>query len=67
MFCREGADPNQPNKNGTTPLMLAAQLNNSAAMLELIHLGGKLEVLDNEGLDVQAYAGSLPTPSSMSR
>ena len=67
MLCREGADPNQPNKNGTTPVMLAAQLNNSTALLELIQLGGKLDVLDNEGLDAQAYAGSLPTPSSMRR
>ena len=62
---REGADPNQQNRHGTTPVMLAAQLNNSAAMLELLGLGGLGDVLDSEGLDAQAYAGSLPPPSSM--
>lgn len=62
LLIREGANPNHPNRFGITPVMLAAQLHNVTALVELIILGGDIDAVDNEGFNCMAYATSLPLP-----
>lgn len=67
LMIREGANPNHPNRDGTTPVMLAAQLHNVEALTELLLNKGDLEALDSQGFSVFSYATSLPLPTVMSR
>lgn len=67
LMIREGADPNHPNKFGTTAVMVAAQCNNMEALLELIMSGGDLTEVDNEGFTPLAYSSSLPLPTCIYR
>lgn len=67
LMIREGSNPNYPNKDGTTAVMLAAQLNNVDALVELLLQKGSIQQVDNEGYNSLAYATSLPTPTCMSR
>jgi len=67
LMIREGADPNHPNKYGTTAVMVAAQCNNMEALLELIMSGGDLNEVDNEGFTPLAYSSSLPLPTCIYR
>jgi ankyrin repeat protein/acyl-CoA-binding protein len=67
LMIREGSNPNYPNKDGTTAVMLAAQLNNVDALIELLLQKGSIQQVDNEGYNSLAYATSLPTPTCMSR
>lgn len=64
---REGGDPNYPNKDGTTPVMLAAQLQHNQALIDLLSIGGDLQILDNMGFSPLAYSTSLPLPTIMDR
>lgn len=56
-------DPNHPNKEGTTALMLSAQMQCMDIMIELLTCGGNLKSVDNEGYTPMAYANSMPCPS----
>jgi hypothetical protein len=67
LMIREGADPNHPNRDGTTAVMLAAQLQNVEALAELLLHKGDLEAVDSQGYNVLSYATSLPLPSVMDR
>ncbi len=67
LLMREGANPNHPNKDGTTPLMLAAQLQETEMLVELLAGGGDLLAVDNQGYAALAYASSLPLPTVMNR
>ena len=67
LFVRDGADPNHPNMQGTTPLMQAAQLQNLDALVELLILGADISKCDNFGFTALAYATSLPIPQYMAR
>ncbi|KAJ1438574.1 hypothetical protein B484DRAFT_416168, partial [Ochromonadaceae sp. CCMP2298] len=67
LMMHEGARPNHPNRDGTTPVMLAAQLQNAAVLAELLLNKGDLEARDNQGYSVTSYATSLPLPSVMDR
>ena len=69
LMIREGADPNFPNKDGTTPMMLAAQLNNIEVLLELIAAGGVYDasVVDNEGYTALAYSSTLPMADNIKK
>lgn len=63
LLCRNGADPDHPNSQGTTALMLACQMNNRDCMLELMEAGADIRGVDNYGYTPLAYATSLPVPS----
>jgi hypothetical protein len=52
LMIREGADPNHPNRDGTTAVMLAAQLQNVEALAELLLHKGDLEAVDSQGYNV---------------
>jgi len=67
LLVRDGADPNHPNMQGTTPLMLAAQLQNLDSLVELLILGANISQCDNFGFTALAYATSLPIPQYMAR
>lgn len=67
LMIREGANPNHPNRDGTTPVMLAAQLHNVEALTELLLHKGDLDAVDSQGYSVFSYATSLPLPTVMSR
>lgn len=67
LMLREGADPNHPNRDGTTAVMLAAQLQNAEALAELLLHKGDLDAVDIQGYNVASYATALPLPSLMDR
>lgn len=67
LLLREGANPNYPNKDGTTAVMLAAQLQDADMLVELLKGEGDLEAVDNQGYTAQAYANSFPLPTFMDR
>ena len=67
LMIREGANPNHPNRDGTTAVMVAAQLQNVEALAELLLNKGDLDALDSQGYNVAAYATSLPLPTVMDR
>ena len=67
LLCRNGADPDHPNSQGTTALMLACQLNNRDCMLELMEAGANIRSVDNFRYTPLAYATSLPVPSHARR
>ena len=67
LMMREGADPNHPNRDGTTSIMIAAQLNNLDVLLEFLMTSANLNSVDNEGFTPLAYAGCLPLPTIMEK
>lgn len=68
LLIREGCDVNHCNKDGTTALMLAAQLQQIDILLTLLAQPNvDLEAVDNQGYTALAYASSLPMPVVMSR
>ena len=72
LMVREGANPDHPNKDGTTAVMLAAQLQNVEMLMQLLLIRPQdalkyLNSVDNQGHTALAYASSLPLPSIMER
>lgn len=67
LMIREGANPNHPNRDGTTAVMVAAQLQNVEALAELLMHKGDIEAIDSQGYNVASYATSLPLPTVMER
>jgi hypothetical protein len=67
LMIREGADPNYPNRDGTTAVMLAAQLQDTAMLVELLKFKGDINAVDNQGYSALAYANSLPLPTFMEK
>jgi len=72
LMIREGANPDHPNKDGTTAVMLAAQLQNVEMLMQLLLIRPQdalkyLSSVDNQGNTALAYASSLPLPSIMER
>jgi ankyrin repeat protein len=72
LMVREGANPDHPNKDGTTAVMLAAQLQNIEMLMQLLLIRPQdalkyLSSVDNQGNTALAYASSLPLPSIMER
>ena len=67
LMIRDGADINHPTRQGTNAVMLAAQLHNLEALVELLVMGGDLSAVDNEGFTALAYANALPLPTNMNR
>lgn len=75
LLIREGASPNHGNKEGMTAVMLAAQLQHTEALLDMLTLikttkidqDPALEIVDSYGFTALAYASSLPLPTVMDR
>lgn len=67
LMIRNGSDPNYRNRDGTTPVMLAAQLQCNEALVEMLIMGADLNAVDNQGFTALAYSTALPLPSNMDR
>lgn len=51
-----GGDPNYCNRNGTTPMMLAASRHHHLAVCLLLNLGAEFSTQDIHGMNVDDYA-----------
>jgi len=51
-----GADWNQPDINGVTPLMKAAALNRAFFFEKLLELGARVDMTDRKGRNAEFYA-----------
>jgi ankyrin repeat protein len=67
LLLKEGANPNYPNRDGMTAMMLVSQLQGVEMFIELLQYNGDLSIVDNQGYSVLAYASSLPLPTIMNR
>ena len=56
MLLSSGADPNEPNIFGTTPLMAAAGMGNSGIMSQLLESHAAIDSRDSEGKTALMYA-----------
>ncbi len=56
----KGADPNAPDRTGSTPLMVAAQQGNLKYVQRFLSAGGDPTLCNNDGVSVMDCAKSYP-------
>jgi uncharacterized protein len=64
MLLAAGADINQPNSVGDTPLIVAAQITDAPRILDLLHAGANPSLRNSTGHTFQTYLNLMPMNNS---
>ena len=65
LILQHGGNPNQKSKGGITPLMLAADVNNTSAIKTLIEHGADRDLVDDKGNNSIYYASHYKESSAV--